>query len=66
VSLGHCYTSGSIIMKFLKVPKLYVLWAGMIHKSFLLCRNFLDHSEYGHGMSDIIIQNVLVDRYVFM
>ncbi|KAJ9141313.1 hypothetical protein P3X46_031861 [Hevea brasiliensis] len=27
-------------------------------------RNFLDHSEYGHGMSDLIIQNVLVDRCI--
>ncbi|KAK3023556.1 hypothetical protein RJ639_044641 [Escallonia herrerae] len=25
-------------------------------------RNFLDHPEYGHGMSEIIVQNVLVDR----
>ncbi|TYK03083.1 DNA ligase 4 isoform X3 [Cucumis melo var. makuwa] len=25
-------------------------------------RNFLDHSEYGHGMSDVIVQNVLSTR----
>jgi DNA ligase-4 len=37
-----------------------------IHKNgteiHFFSRNFLDHSEYGPGMSDIIIQNVLVDR----
>ncbi|XP_004297907.1 PREDICTED: DNA ligase 4 [Fragaria vesca subsp. vesca] len=27
-------------------------------------RNFLDHSEYGHAMSDIIIQNVQADRCI--
>ncbi|XP_062077386.1 DNA ligase 4 [Humulus lupulus] len=27
-------------------------------------RNFLDHSEYGHAMSDVIIQNVLADRCI--
>ncbi|XP_050216618.1 DNA ligase 4 [Mercurialis annua] len=27
-------------------------------------RNFLDHSEYGHGMSDIIIQSVLADKCI--
>ncbi|XP_043805964.1 DNA ligase 4 isoform X3 [Manihot esculenta] len=27
-------------------------------------RNFLDHSEYGHGMSGIITQNVLADRCI--
>ncbi|KAB1200254.1 putative DNA ligase 4 [Morella rubra] len=27
-------------------------------------RNFLDHSEYGPGTSDFIIQNVLVDRCI--
>ncbi|XP_042449439.1 DNA ligase 4-like isoform X2 [Zingiber officinale] len=27
-------------------------------------RNFLDHTEYAHGMSNIIIQNVLVDRCI--
>ncbi|XWS28144.1 hypothetical protein CRYUN_Cryun25bG0040400 [Craigia yunnanensis] len=27
-------------------------------------RNFLDHSEYGHGMSNIIAQNILVDRCI--
>ncbi|KAK2980820.1 hypothetical protein RJ640_020472 [Escallonia rubra] len=27
-------------------------------------RNFLDHPEYGHGMSEIIVQNVLVDRCI--
>eukprot|EP00257_Ricinus_communis_P020694 XP_015579985.1 DNA ligase 4 isoform X1 [Ricinus communis] len=27
-------------------------------------RNFLDHSEYGHGMSEIIIQNVLADKCI--
>ncbi|KAL6185323.1 hypothetical protein ACLB2K_041457 [Fragaria x ananassa] len=31
---------------------------------FFLCRNFLDHSEYGHAMSDIIIQNVQADRCI--
>ncbi|XP_030952468.1 DNA ligase 4 [Quercus lobata] len=39
-----------------------------IHKNgteiHFFSRNFLDHSEYGHGMSDIIIQNVLVDRCI--
>ncbi|ONI27219.1 hypothetical protein PRUPE_1G074600 [Prunus persica] len=27
-------------------------------------RNFLDHPEYGHAMSDIVIQNVLADRCI--
>ncbi|XP_023546648.1 DNA ligase 4 isoform X1 [Cucurbita pepo subsp. pepo] len=27
-------------------------------------RNFLDHSEYGHGMSDVIVQNVLATRCI--
>ncbi|GLT97393.1 hypothetical protein SLE2022_149600 [Rubroshorea leprosula] len=27
-------------------------------------RNFLDHSEYAHGMSDLIMQNILVDRCI--
>ncbi|KAK8319464.1 hypothetical protein V6Z12_A13G244400 [Gossypium hirsutum] len=27
-------------------------------------RNFLDHSEYQHGMSNIITQNILVDRCI--
>ncbi|KAI3443409.1 hypothetical protein Pfo_000074 [Paulownia fortunei] len=27
-------------------------------------RNFLDHPEYGHGMSDIIRENILVDRCI--
>ncbi|XP_031271275.1 DNA ligase 4 [Pistacia vera] len=27
-------------------------------------RNFLDHSEYGHAMSNIIVQNILVDRCI--
>ncbi|CAL2225842.1 unnamed protein product [Prunus armeniaca] len=27
-------------------------------------RNFLDHLEYGHAMSDIVIQNVLADRCI--
>ncbi|CAK7345720.1 unnamed protein product [Dovyalis caffra] len=27
-------------------------------------RNFLDHSEYAHGMSDIIVQNVLDERCI--
>lgn len=39
-----------------------------IHKNgteiHFFSRNFLDHSEYGHGMSDIIVQNVLVDRCI--
>uniref|UniRef100_A0A2N9G3C4 DNA ligase n=1 Tax=Fagus sylvatica TaxID=28930 RepID=A0A2N9G3C4_FAGSY len=39
-----------------------------IHKNgteiHFFSRNFLDHSEYGPGMSDIIIQNVLVDRCI--
>ncbi|KAJ0090370.1 hypothetical protein Patl1_14147 [Pistacia atlantica] len=26
--------------------------------------NFLDHSEYGHAMSNIIVQNILVDRCI--
>jgi DNA ligase-4 len=25
-------------------------------------RNFLDHSEYAHAMSDLIVQNILVDK----
>ncbi|KAG5006171.1 hypothetical protein JHK85_024713 [Glycine max] len=28
--------------------------------------NFIDHSEYAHAMSEIIIQNVLVDRRTFI
>lgn len=39
-----------------------------IHKNgteiHFFSRSFLDHSEYGHGMSDIILQNVLVDRCI--
>ncbi|XP_039030849.1 DNA ligase 4-like isoform X2 [Hibiscus syriacus] len=27
-------------------------------------RNFLDHYEYGHGMSNVIAQNILVDRCI--
>ncbi|XP_021893120.1 DNA ligase 4, partial [Carica papaya] len=27
-------------------------------------RNFLDHSEYAHAMSDLIVQHVLVDRCI--
>ncbi|KAA3485976.1 DNA ligase 4 isoform X1 [Gossypium australe] len=37
-------------------------------KVFCLCdahmKNFLDHSEYQHGMSNIITQNILVDRCI--
>ncbi|KAH7572526.1 hypothetical protein JRO89_XS04G0270500 [Xanthoceras sorbifolium] len=28
------------------------------------CRNYLDHSEYGPAMSNIIVQNILVDRCI--
>ncbi|KAK4775383.1 hypothetical protein SAY86_010318 [Trapa natans] len=39
-----------------------------IHKNgtdaHFFSRNFLDHSEYEHGMLDIIIQNILVDRCI--
>ncbi|GMH13608.1 hypothetical protein Nepgr_015449 [Nepenthes gracilis] len=39
-----------------------------IHKNgadiHFFSRNFLDHTEYGHAMSDIIIENVLVDRCI--
>ncbi|XP_058723320.1 DNA ligase 4-like [Vicia villosa] len=39
-----------------------------IHKNgteiHFFSRNFLDHSEYAHAMSDIIIQNILVDRCI--
>lgn len=39
-----------------------------IHKNgkdiHFFSRNFLDHPEYIHGMSDMIIQNVLVDRCI--
>ncbi|KAK4265577.1 hypothetical protein QN277_026608 [Acacia crassicarpa] len=39
-----------------------------IHKNgtniHFFSRNFLDHSEYQHGMSDIILQNILVDRCI--
>lgn len=39
-----------------------------IHKNgteiHFFSRNFLDHSEYGHAMSDIVIQNVMVDRCI--
>ncbi|XP_052198672.1 DNA ligase 4 [Diospyros lotus] len=34
---------------------------GEIH---FFSRNFLDHPEYGHSMSDIVMQNVLVDRCI--
>jgi DNA ligase-4 len=27
-------------------------------------RNFLDHSEYAHAMSDLIVQNILVDKCI--
>ncbi|CAK8531893.1 unnamed protein product [Lathyrus sativus] len=39
-----------------------------IHKNgteiHFFSRNFLDHSEYAHAMSEIIIQNILVDRCI--
>ncbi|RYR13710.1 hypothetical protein Ahy_B04g070556 isoform A [Arachis hypogaea] len=40
-----------------------------IHKNgteihFFSSRNFLDHSEYAHAMSEIIQQNILVDRCI--
>ncbi|KAG0463169.1 hypothetical protein HPP92_021645 [Vanilla planifolia] len=39
-----------------------------IHKNgkdiHFFSRNFLDHTEYIHGMSDAILQNVLVDRCI--
>ncbi|XP_027356168.1 DNA ligase 4 isoform X3 [Abrus precatorius] len=39
-----------------------------IHKNgteiHFFSRNFLDHSEYAHAMSEIIIQNVIVDRCI--
>ncbi|KAI4335354.1 hypothetical protein L6164_014007 [Bauhinia variegata] len=39
-----------------------------IHKNgteiHFFSRNFIDHSEYRHAMSDIIIQNILVDRCI--
>ncbi|KAI3801600.1 hypothetical protein L1987_29709 [Smallanthus sonchifolius] len=39
-----------------------------IHKNgqeiHFFSRNFLDHPEYIHGMSDVIMQNVLVDRCI--
>ncbi|XP_031380675.1 DNA ligase 4-like isoform X1 [Punica granatum] len=39
-----------------------------IHKNgtevHFFSRNFLDHSEYEHGMLDIIVQNILVDRCI--
>ncbi|KAJ7979399.1 DNA ligase [Quillaja saponaria] len=39
-----------------------------IHKNkteiHFFSRSFLDHSEYGPGMSDIIVQNILVDRCI--
>ncbi|XP_054805220.1 DNA ligase 4 [Prosopis cineraria] len=39
-----------------------------IHKNgtniHFFSRNFLDHSEYQHGMSDIILRNILVDRCI--
>ncbi|XP_027904082.1 DNA ligase 4 isoform X2 [Vigna unguiculata] len=39
-----------------------------IHKNgteiHFFSRNFIDHSEYAHAMSEIIMQNILVDRYV--
>ncbi|GFZ21906.1 DNA ligase IV [Actinidia rufa] len=37
-----------------------------IHKNgqeiHFFSRNFLDHPEYGHSMSDVIMQNILVER----
>lgn len=39
-----------------------------IHKNgqeiHFFSRNFLDHPEYEHGMSDVIMQNILVDRCI--
>ncbi|KAF7837964.1 DNA ligase 4 isoform X1 [Senna tora] len=39
-----------------------------IHKNgrdiYFFSRNFLDHSEYRHAMSDIIVQNIVVDRCI--
>ncbi|XP_057486058.1 DNA ligase 4 isoform X2 [Actinidia eriantha] len=39
-----------------------------IHKNgqeiHFFSRNFLDHPEYGHSMSDVIMQNILVERCI--
>ncbi|KAK2395461.1 DNA ligase [Trifolium repens] len=39
-----------------------------IHKNgteiHFFSRNFIDHSEYAHGMSEVVIQNILVDRCI--
>ncbi|XP_059637506.1 DNA ligase 4 [Cornus florida] len=39
-----------------------------IHKNgadvHFFSRNFIDHPEYGHAMSNIVIQNILVDRCI--
>ncbi|XP_010273583.1 PREDICTED: DNA ligase 4 isoform X1 [Nelumbo nucifera] len=39
-----------------------------IHKNgaeiHFFSRNFFDHLEYGHGMSNIIVQNILIDRCI--
>ncbi|QCE13483.1 DNA ligase 4 [Vigna unguiculata] len=35
-----------------------------VHKCALHSMNFIDHSEYAHAMSEIIMQNILVDRCI--
>lgn len=42
-----------------------VRWLNEISFSVLHGRNFLDHPEYIHGMSNIINENILVDRWQF-
>lgn len=37
-------------------------YATVSDSCFFVCRSFIDHPEYGHSMSSIILQNILVDR----
>ncbi|RZB64931.1 DNA ligase 4 isoform D [Glycine soja] len=63
--------------KFIKMELKYISSQGKCHHNvtqygflfvfpwvFHLPWNFIDHSEYAHAMSEIIIQNVLVDRCI--
>lgn len=60
---------------FCRKNRVFVIW--LLESSFLFvladrefafyncklcCRNFLDHSEYAHAMSDLIVQNIMADK----
>lgn len=57
----------SVLFLLFVIQVLFLLFVIHFFLSLLLIfRNFLDHSEYGHGMSDVIVQNVLSTRYILI